>query len=195
MCHLRHLLVLVHCANLDGKEGCVFTDKEEADSCTPSQANKWKTPPGHKHFCDWLKNRASANLNHGDMVAFGAHSCRATFCLFFLLSGGDFHGAMRNGRHLEIAMGCCRNAIAMKDKLEADWRKNGAGEQWFPPHRDILIHQDGELLQRINQTNHTSSNNDVGHLMGAAELFVQKMLHVSPNHPKHRDPQHLLELA
>jgi hypothetical protein len=153
MCYLRHLLVFVHCANLDGKGGNVFTDKEEANSCTASQANKWKTPPGCKHFCDWLKERASANLNHGDMlVAFGAHSCRATFHLFFILSGEDFHNAMRNGRHLtvEIPMGCCRNAIAMKDKLEADWRKNGAGEQRFPTYRDILVHQDGEVLQRIN---------------------------------------------
>jgi hypothetical protein len=38
MCCLRHLLVFLHCANLDGKGGCGFTDKEEANSCTPSQA-------------------------------------------------------------------------------------------------------------------------------------------------------------
>jgi hypothetical protein len=129
------------------------------------------------------------------MVSFGAHSCRATFCLFSILAGGDFHNAMRNARYLtlEVALGCHRDAVSTKKLLEEAWMKEGAQGQRSPPFRDILVHQDGEVLQRINRIN--GSSNDAVDLKGAAELFVQKMLHIDPNHPKHRDPQFLLEIS
>jgi hypothetical protein len=189
MCYLRHLLVFVHCAHL-GEEGPVFTEEEELKHSDYSTPNHWSRVLDKEKFGSWLQDRVVQNFEEGELMDIGVHSPRATFYLFFILSGGGFYDAMRNARHQteHQARKYHRDAVACMDKLIA------LGDlPSFPPWRDTLVHKKGGVQKRLIQLSPTRK--EVPHLKAAAELFVQSMLHISSAHAKYRDPKFLLEIA
>jgi hypothetical protein len=190
ICCLRHLLVFVHCTNL-GEDSRLFTDEEElkhSDFSAPN--NTWSGCLDKHKFHSWLQDRVDNNFQAGELMDIGVNSPRSTFCLFFILSGGGFHDAMRNARHQteHQTRKHHRDAVACRDKLSALGNLPS-----FPPWRDTLVHKQGTVQKRIMQL--SSTRNEVPHLKAAAQFFVEPMLRISPAHAKCRDPRFLLEIA
>jgi hypothetical protein len=166
ICCLRHLLVFVHCTNL-GEDSRLFTDEEELNQSDFSAPNNTWSGCLDKHkFHSWLQDRVDNNFQAGELMDIGVNSPRSTFCLFFILSGGGFHDAMRNARHQteHQARKCHRDAVACRDKLSALGNLPS-----FPPWRDTLVHKQGTVQKRTMQL--SSTRKEVPHLKAAAQFF------------------------
>jgi hypothetical protein len=189
LCYLRHLLVFVHCANLEGT-GRIFTDPDELNSSVNTTPNKWTSFLDKGKFSKWLQERVWKNCQCPEDMEIGVHSPRATFYLFYILSGGEFAGAQRNARHQTEwqARKYYRDAGACMIKLIEQ-----GGLPKFPPFRDTLVHKTGKVQKRILKM--ADNRKRVHDLKGAAVFFVETMLHINPTHAKYRDPKYLLELA
>jgi hypothetical protein len=189
LCYLRHLLVFVHCANLE-ETGRIFTDEAELNSSDKSTPNQWTSFLDKEKFSKWLQERVMENCQDPENMNIGVHSPRATFYLFYILSGGEFPGAMRNARHETEwqARKYHRDALACMLKLIS-----GGALPKFPPCRETLVHKSGRVQKRILRMD--PNRKEVPNLKAAAEFFVQTMLHINPTHAKYRDPKYLLELS
>jgi hypothetical protein len=96
-----------------------------------------------------------------------------------VLGGGEFPDVMRNARHedlLTTTKGYFEDAKLIRDLLFGNPELVAIQQIW--PFIDRLIHGQGTNLRRLQTFN--SNNVEMRSLQDVATLFVENMLHVSP---------------
>jgi hypothetical protein len=140
-----------------------------------------------------LKQRACDNLTN-PILDVGMHSLRVTFCLWVVLCKKPRSTNKKNARHKSDDL-VDEHHAANAQNIRLEFLKNPElflKQKLGPPQDVLLITGYANQSKRVNQMN--ENNNQVAGLPEAAQLFVEKMLHVSPLDSNHRNKEHLLQL-
>ena len=191
-CYLRHLLVYVHCLNLQG--GFLFpSDKEIKEHFDSSHPITWTatTALHASDFQEWLFQRRDNNCIHTEYTNWGNHSPRHTKYLFAILGGGDPLAVQRNARHsssdtalkyLQDAMYLLNLCLSHPELMEL---------HGVSPFKDVLLHRKGTNAMRMTQfVNDRQAS--FWSLQAAAQHFVINKLGVRATDSIYRNPAALL---
>jgi hypothetical protein len=198
LCYLRHLLVFVHCLNFGGRPGRtrLFPDKASLIAMMSSTSPSGDAFTGDASYLEglaWLKQRVRENLTN-PILDVGMHSLRVTFYLWAVLCDTPRATTKRNARHKSEDMVDKYEANAQNVRLALLKHPELFLKQKLGPPQDVLlVTGDANQSRRVNAMN--DNTNQVAGLPEVAQLFVEKMLHVSPADSNYRNKEYLLELS
>ena len=197
LCYLRHLLVFVHCMNLESaaEDTHLFPDKATLMKHTPdSPVETYTGDASYLEGLDWLRKRVMENTPNPLDLYVGMHSLRVTFYFWAVLCKTPRPIMKENARHKSESMVAKYegNALHIQKSLEQNpslYAKQRLGQ----PQEDLLV--TGVASQSIRVNGMSGSHNHISTLPDAAKLFVEKMLHVPSTDARYRNPSYLLDLS
>ena len=197
LCYLRHLLVFVHCMNLESaaEDTHLFPDKATLMKHTPdSPVETYTGDASYLEGLDWLRKRVMENPPNPLDLYVGMHSLRVTFYFWAVLCKTPRPIMKENARHKSESMVAKYegNALHIQKSLEQNpslYAKQRLGQ----PQEDLLV--TGVASQSISVNGISGSHNHISTLPDAAKLFVEKMLHVPSTDARYRNPSYLLDLS
>ena len=196
-CLARHLLVFHHCSGVSS--GYVFPNEKELREARAAllagNVTGWHAEDAmdYEKLCQFIEHWRTL-VKGAEHANWGPHSTRITKYLWGFLGGADLDMAAKAARHkcMKMAMQYLQDSASIRDLLKDHPQLRNL--QKVPPFRDDIVLGNGENMERalLELPNRKVSCNSLQEL---CRIFVEDMLHVSPQHDKYRDPEFLLKLS